>query len=304
MAEASDGLVDAAIGAGADGQVPVNVALMRALVEAPSPAAIDAALARCGVRIADDPASRERLAAVDALWRAHPQAWTLVRGVIAAADHGSDPHAAEPGVRRWRETFDRLAEAAPDAASALYALGDPDLLGRATADVVDRLDGWGLLGSDRVAVEIGCGSGRFLRALAPRMRSVLGLDISVGMVEAARRRCASLGNVRVEPTDGRDLAGVDGASTDLLLAADVLPYLHHGGEALVAAHMGEAARVLREGGHFLVLNYSYRGDIDRDRHEAMMLAVAHGLSVRRFGAGDFAFWDAATFHFTKPAPRP
>ncbi len=309
MAEAADGPVDAALAAGAAGLVPANVALMRALVEARDPAAVDAALARCGARLADDAASRARLAAVDALWRAHPGAWALVRGVIAAADHWSGPDrsgpdGAEPGAPRWADVFDRLAAAAPDAASALYALGDPDLLGRATDAVVDRLHAWGLLGPDRDVVELGCGSGRFLEALAPRVRTVLGLDVSDRMVEAARRRCAALGNVGVERSGGRDLAVIADASADLLLGADVFPYLHGGGDALVASHMGEAARVLRAGGHLLVLNWSYRGDLDRDRRDALLLAAAHGLAVRRFAAGDFALWDAATFHFTKPAPPP
>lgn len=303
MSEASGGPVDAALGAGAAGSIPANIALMRALAEATEPAAVDAALARCSARMTDHAGSRERLDAIAALWREHPDAWVLVRSVIATADHGAGSEAAKPGVRRWTEIFDRLAATAPDAASALYALGDPDLLGRATAEVVDRLDGWGLLGADRDVIEIGCGSGRFLPVLASRVRSVLGLDVSAGMVDAARRRCASLRNVRVEQTGGRDLSGVVDASAGLLLAADVFPYLHDDGEALVTAHMAEAARVLREGGTLLVLNYSYRGDLARDRQDATRLAAPHGLEMRRFGVGDLAFWDAATFQFTKQAHR-
>jgi SAM-dependent methyltransferase len=227
-----------------------------------------------------------RLSAALSLWRANPQAWDTVKSVIGGVDHEGTTDPAG-----WREAFDRAARASPEGAVALYALGNPDLLREATADVVERMRGWGLLGG-RV-VEIGCGIGRFVAALAPHARHVTGLDISPVMLERAQERCAGLPNVALRLTSGQGLDGVGEASTDLVLAADVFPYLVEAG--LAARHVEEAARVLKRGGHLLILNFSYRGDPAQDRAEVAALAERHGFAVQRAAEGDFAHWDAATF---------
>ena len=68
----------------------------------------------------------------------------------------------------------------------------------------------------------------------------------------------------------------------------------------MAAHFGEAARVLRAGGDFVILNLSYRGDLELDREDARRLADAAGLRVLRNGTGDLRLWDGTTFHLRKP----
>ena len=279
--------------------LPANVALMRALIEAPSIEVFDQALGDAMVAHADIPDNLARLDAVRRLWRGQPQAWSLVHQVLASADHASPKGSIEQAVEHWAKAFDRVGFVSPDAGSALYALGDTDLLDRATREIVARLEAWGRLGPERDMVEIGCGSGRFVAALASRVRSIVGLDISGIMLGKARLRCASLRNVRLEQTKGRDLALVDGGSVDLILAVDVMPYLVDAGEDLVADHMRDAARVLRPGGRLVVLNYSYRNDVVLDRADATRLAGRHGLQVERFATGDFALWDGATFQFRK-----
>jgi SAM-dependent methyltransferase len=288
-----------AIRAGLQGSVPPNIALMRALVEAQAPADLDRALAqaRADPTLIATPEAAGRLDAIEALWRARPEAWALVHGIAAAADHAA--LGATP-IARWAETFDRLAAFSPDAAVALYALGDPDLLARATAEIVARLDQWGLIGPERDAVEIGCGSGRFVQALAPRLRSVAGSDISAAMVVEARRRCAGLTNVRLDPTAGEGLPQHADGSADLILAVDVFPYLVLAGGDVAARHVAEAQRVLRPGGSLVLLNYSYRGDPALDRADVSRLAGQHRLEVRRVAAGDFSLWDGTTFWLAKP----
>ena len=175
---------------------------------------------------------------------------------------------------------------------ALYALGDPALLAAATAEVVAVLDRWGLLGRDRDALDLGCGMGRFAEALAPHLRSVLGLDLSAGMIDEARRRSRHA-NVRFAVGTGRDLAGVADASVDLVLAADVFPYLVAAG--LAEAHVAEMARVLRPGGAAALLNYSYRGDPERDRADLAVAAAGRGLVLERAGERPFRLWDATAF---------
>jgi len=50
--------------------------------------------------------------------------------------------------------------------------------------------------TDFHALEIGCGVGRLVPELAPRVKSYTGFDISRGMVEEARARCGGLRNAR------------------------------------------------------------------------------------------------------------
>lgn len=260
---------------------PANVALMHLLMAAPSR---DQAAAALDEAHATEPA----VAAVLALFASHPDAWRAVHDVSESVDHAPALGSSEATLAHWRTSFDRLAAAAPEAGVALYALGDPGLLAAATAEVVEALRAWDLLGRDRDALDLGCGMGRFAEALAPHVRTVLGLDLSSGMVEEARRRSRH-GNVRYALGTGRDLAGVADGSVDLVLAADVFPYLVEAG--LAGHHMAEMARVLRAGGTAAILNYTYRGD------EADLAADAArcGFVLERAGERPFRLWDAALF---------
>ena len=263
---------------------PPNIALMHLLIAAPSPEGATEALAAARV----DLSLAEPLDAVARLWSAHPDAWRTVHAVADGVDHAPALATSEATLDHWRDSFDRLAAEAPEAGVALYALGDPGLLAAATAEVVEALEAWGLLGRDRDALDLGCGMGRFSEAMAPRLRGVLGLDLSAGMVEEARRRSRH-GNVRYAIGTGRDLAGVADGSVDLVLAADVFPYLVEAG--LAGHHVAEMARVLRPTGAAVILNYAYRGD------EADLAADAarHGFALERAGERPFRLWDAAVF---------
>lgn len=274
------------------GDLPANVALMQLLVEARSSREA-AALVEARRSLAAEP-DRIRLAALLGLMRAHPEAWRTVRSVMAEADHAAVAPAD------WSEVFDRLARASPEAGVALYALGDPDLLGAATAEVAARLREWGLTGPGRRLLELGCGYGRLSLALADDFAEILGLDVSGEMIAEARRRAAGRPHLRFARTAGGDLAGVASGSVDTLLAADVFPYLVSAGSA--PRHVAEAARVLSPGGALVILNYSYRGDDARDRAEAASAFAASGLTLERDGTRDCALWDARTFLGRKSGP--
>ena len=275
------------------GGAPANIALMHLLMACDSPGAAAAALARA---TSSHPDLAVPLGEVGRLLADHPGAWRTVHAVADGVDHAPALSTAEATLDHWRRSFDRLAETAPEAGVALYALGDPALLAAATAEVVAALGAWGLLGRDRDALDLGCGMGRFAEALAPHLRSVLGLDLSAGMVEEARRRSRQA-NVRYSVGTGRDLAGVADGSVDLVLAADVFPYLVEAG--LAERHVAEIARVLRPGGGAAILNYSYRGDGERDRAELSGYAAAQGLALVRAGERPFRLWDAAAIVLTR-----
>ncbi len=121
-----------------------------------------------------------------------------------------------------REQFDRAVALAPEAAVALYSLGSADILEHATTEIVDRLAEWGLLQPDATVLDIGCGIGRIERGLALQVGAITAIDVSLGMIEEARRRCRDLANVAFEQCDGGDLTGFGDRSFDLVLAVELV----------------------------------------------------------------------------------
>jgi len=237
----------------------------------------------------------------DARWAAMAR---LVEGRAAALDRlaaevqatGAQHNASgDDGVARIAAFFDRAVAHSPEASVALYSLGDPAILAQATAEIIGWLEAHALLRPDADVLDLGCGIGRVAAALAPRCHSVLGLDVSAGMVAEARRRNAALGNARFEQTAGRDLDALPGAAFDLVLAIDSFPYIVQAGHSLVDRHVEGAARVLRPGGALAVLNFSYRGDEAADRADAVALAGAHGLTLEQAGVAPFSVWDGTAF---------
>lgn len=294
--------LDAALTDAATTPGPDTVALMRILIEASSEAEARAAFDRVGA-IHDATADRAgvaRLATLRRLWADTPQAWSVVHDTVNGIAHEHRDTTAAGTLRYWAEAFDRLAARSPEASVALYSFGSATLLAEATDEVVATMRGWDLLAPGRDALDIGCGIGRFLVALAPLLRSIVGLDLSATMVREAERRCAALPQVRVAQTAGLDLAAIRSDSMDLILAADVFPYIVQAGADLAASFFGEMARVLRPNGRALILNLSYRGDLAADRRDADAWARASGLVVTRNGTRDLRSWDAPAFLLAKP----
>jgi SAM-dependent methyltransferase len=202
-----------------------------------------------------------------------------------------------------RAQFDAAVRIAPEASVALYSLGSPEILDRASNEVVARLAEWGLLHPDLAVLDIGCGIGRIERALAPHVGSIIAIDVSPGMIDEARRRCGGLANVGFAPCDGRGLAGFADRSFDLVLAVDSFPYLFAADPAIAAQHVQDATRVLRPGGALAILNFTYRGNDDADRNDIARLAEINGFAVQRAGTRDFELWDGLTFLLTLPPRR-
>jgi SAM-dependent methyltransferase len=228
----------------------------------------------------------------------YPSAHAIVIDLLRS---DRDDRLAGDPLEHWRQWFDRAVDASPEASVALYSLGDGALLERATAEVVGLLERLEVIAPDREVLDLGCGIGRFVQALAPRVAAVVGIDIAPAMIGAAQERCVGLPNARLLPTSGRDLAGFGAASFDLVLAVDTIPYLHRTDPQLVETHVTEAARVLRPGGDFVILNLSYRGELQLDRRDAARLARQAGLEVLRNGSSDLRLWDGRTFHLRRPA---
>jgi SAM-dependent methyltransferase len=276
---------------------PANVALMHLLIECENQGEAESAVAATiGALQATGESGRvERLHAMLELLRANPEAYKFVRATAAGLDHTRAGNDAEDSLAYLRDAFDTAARRNPEGSAALYALGSPALLKAATGEIVDWLAGLDLLGPAVVCLDIGCGIGRLEVALAERIAQIVGVDIAPAMVEEARRRTAGLANVEIRETTGRDLAEYADPAFDLVVAVDSFPYLVQAGGGLARTMLGEIARVLRPSGHAVILNYSYRGDVEADKAELSTRAEKAGLRLVRFGTGDFTLWDAASF---------
>ena len=204
---------------------------------------------------------------------------------------GDDPVAATAAL------FDRLATQAPEAAVAFYSFGDAGALDAATAELVAVLRDWASPAGRRV-LDLGCGIGRVSLALAGEAASVLGIDVSAGMVRAAQARAGDA-QVRFAQGTGRDLAGVADGDIDLLLAVDIWPFLVSAGDEAVERMVAEVARVVAPRGDFLLFNWSYRGDPARDDADARALADRHGFAPVRIGERPFTIWDGTGFHLRR-----
>ena len=221
----------------------------------------------------------------------------MLRANVDSPDKAST---IEEGIAFCERLFDWSVQQSEEASVALYSLGNPQLLERATREIAAQLELWNVIGRDRVVLDIGCGIGRIAAELAPRVREVHGIDVSGRMIEAALRRCASLPNVSLTKSEGRDLHEFGDASIDAAIAADVFPYLNQSGALLVATFFAEAARVLRPGGDFVILNYDYTGDDSTSTSEVRRLARENGLEVIVAGERPFSIWDGIAFHLRKP----
>ena len=97
------------------------------------------------------------------------------------------------------------------------------------------------------ALEIGCGIGRLLVPLAPRVTRAYGVDISPAMIEKSKSFIADTPNVTTWVTDG-SLAPMPDASLDFVFSYIV--FQHIPDRAPVRRYVEEAARVLKPGGLF------------------------------------------------------
>lgn len=269
------------------GRLPAGVALMRLVMASRSPEDVSR-------RLADETGE------LAGLWRDHPDFWALAKALQATVDHSETAQGSpETRARALSAAFDRAAALSPDAASALYGLGDRRVLEEATAEVVDWLAREAYLRPRATILDIGCGSGRFAAALAHRATRILGLEASEGMANAARRRCAGLAGVEIALCDGGAPPLLPTASFDLALAVDAFPYIVQAGGDGAARWFGAVASALAPGGQFVILNFSYRGDFAADVGEAAALGRGCGLRPLPADPSPFQRWDGAAFGFAK-----
>jgi SAM-dependent methyltransferase len=96
-----------------------------------------------------------------------------------------------------------------------------------------------------VVLDIGVGVGRLSRALAPRVATVTGIDVSAEMIERARGNLEGLG-VELLVGDGVSLAPLPDASFDAVVSLVV--FQHIPDPQITLGYVREIGRVLRPGG--------------------------------------------------------
>jgi len=205
----------------------------------------------------------------------------------------------EAGIAFCERLFDWSVQQSEEASVALYSLGSPTLLERATREIITLLEQWKVIARDRTVLDLGCGIGRIAAELGPRSRDVHGVDVSREMINTALRRCEPFANVHLLKSSGHDLREFVDESFDTVLAVDTFPYLNQSGTALVESYFDETERVLKSRGDFVILNYSYRGDDDADKRDVAHMAKAYGFDVIVSGERPFSIWDGSAFHLKK-----
>jgi SAM-dependent methyltransferase len=135
-------------------------------------------------------------------------------------------------------------------------LGELDL----AASVGEVLDG--LRPRPEVAVDVGCGTGTLLEAIAPRAGRTIGVDSSPRMLERARRRFDGREGVELRLGEAEHLPLRDGEAGLVVVSMT----LHHLAEP--AAGLAEIARTTARGGRLLL--------VELERHDREDLRDAHG----------------------------
>ncbi|MEO5589427.1 MAG: class I SAM-dependent methyltransferase [Gemmatimonadaceae bacterium] len=290
-----------------DGSVSPAVTLMKLLIETEDASATRAAVDEVTQRAATlsratDSLLRDRVDDLTQMVIENETGCEKIAGMLRANVDSPEPaESVEKGVAFCEQLFDWSVQQSPEASVALYSLGNPQLLERATREVVALLAQWKVTGPDRTVLDIGCGIGRIAAELASHVREIHGIDVSGRMIDAALRNCSGLANVRLTKTSGHDLQDFADSSFDAAVAVDTFPYIHQSGPALVAKIFAECARVLRPSGDMVILNYSYSGTDESQVEDVRRLASANAMDVIVAGTRPFTIWDGAAFHLRKRA---
>lgn len=147
-------------------------------------------------------------------------------------------------------------------------------------------------------LEIGCGAGRLLHALAQVFGEVHGVDVSGEMVTLAREVCAAIPNVFVHHNNGMDLSVVKHLTFDF--AFSFIVFQHIPSKAVIENYVRETCRVLRPGSLFKFQVTGCPGRSPRDdtwfgasysEQEAADMAKRCGFEARyAVGGNTQMFW--------------
>lgn len=288
-----------------DGTISPSVTLMQMLIETEDAAAVRAAIDDVTRRAASlsrsgDSLLRDRVDDLTQLVVENERGCERIAAMLRTdMDSPDRAPSVEEGIEFCERLFDWSVQQSEEASVALYSLGNPELLERATKEIISQLERWGIVSRERTVLDIGCGIGRLEVELAPRVAEVYGIDVSTQMINAALKRCAPLTNVHLLKGTGRNLAEYADSFFDAAIAVDTFPYINQSGAALVEQYFSEVARVLKPGGDFVILNFSYSENEEEDQTSVRDHAQRHGFEVATSAERPFVLWDGLAFVLKK-----
>jgi ABC-2 type transport system ATP-binding protein len=126
------------------------------------------------------------------------------------------------------------------------------------------------------AIEFGCGTGYFTRAIAGNARHVFATDLSDEMLEVARAQLSKLQNVTVQKADCAN-SGFPAEEFDSVLMANLIHVIDNPLSCLQESH-----RILRNGGRLIAVDLtSYRMDLFRTMRLAFRYVIRWGVPPRQ-----------------------
>jgi len=131
-----------------------------------------------------------------------------------------------------------------------------------------------LLPADWDVADLGCGTGQTAAALAPHVKTVIGIDQSPAMLRAAHKRTKDLANVDLRQ-GSLEVLPLEDASVDGALLVLALTYVSDPLRAL-----REAARILRPGGRVVIVDLLRH---DREDFQRQMGQASLGFSPEALG---------------------
>jgi ArsR family transcriptional regulator len=210
--------------------------------------------------------------------------WSVVRGQISVSAGARQDGRRADGVLAKRR--DKAIVFFRDS-SKLWDVMRAEMIGE-RADLLALLH---LLDDNWVVGDLGCGTGHVAEALAPCVAKVVAVDESGPMLESARKRLESHGNVELRVGTIESLPIDDGA----LDAAILFLVAHFVTDP--ARAMSEVRRVLRPGGRLLV--------VDLMSHDRVDYVVQLGHVWQGFDGPQMTAWlEGAGFTSCRYQPLP
>jgi SAM-dependent methyltransferase len=156
----------------------------------------------------------------------------------------------------YRAVWDWQARSAHNARLAVAGVAD-DRFDRSGEETAAHLCAVAGIRPTDVVLEIGCGTGRVGRALAPRCGHWIGADVSPRMLDHARAALAPAPNVSFAQLDGRSLRPFRDGSIDVAYCTGVFMHLDEWDRY---GYVEDGFRVLRPGGRLYVDSLNLLGD--------------------------------------------
>lgn len=135
------------------------------------------------------------------------------------------------------------------------------------------------------ALDIGCGTGRLAIALAEYFESVIGIDISPGMIHCAKRKSLDITNTDFKVMD---MCAVDfpERSFDYIVSHTTL---HHLTVADQIAVLKKCKQMLRPGGKIVVIDIVAKGLMKRHAHIVRRIGALITLARALYNCQPYAF---------------